>query len=544
MKMSKRNKLLMAVFIFGLLITICVAAVVRIVSRANFGNDDVMCQGITIDGIDIGGMTKEEAEKAVDEHINKLGERIVVVNINNDTVETTFNELGFYCTSSGYIDEAYNIGKTGNFFERLFQLETISDEDLIFNLEYTVDNDAIRDFVSEKCTIFDVRARNSKLRFKNGKFSATKDRQGLKLSVDETADKIIEGINNSINAYTLETQESETQVLEPLTIEAVVNVKEPRYTREMVSKCKDLIGSYSTSFATSTAARASNVQTAAKYINGTILYPNKTFSTIKVIKDRTEANGYKSAAEYSSGKVVDGIGGGVCQVSTTLYNAVLNAELEVVERSPHSMVVGYVEVSRDAAIAGDYKDFKFKNNTDAPVYIAASAEGGVLSFKIYGAETRDKNRTIEFEPEILETIQPGADVITEDKSLPSSYRAVTQSAHVGYRAKLWKIVYVDGVETERIQVNSSTYSAEPQYVTVGNQGGSSTPNPTKDPEETQKPKQTQKPKATSEPKPTQKPEPKPTQEPTPKPTIKPTEAPEQVPTEAPEQSDLDGTEVE
>ena len=134
---------------------------------------------------------------------------------------------------------------------------------------------------------------------------------------------------------------------------------EPKYTQEMVSKCQDLLGRYSTSYATSTAARATNVQTAAGRINGTILYPGKTFSTIKVIKERTEANGYKSASEYSSGKVVDGVGGGVCQVSTTLYNAVINAELEVVERSPHSMVVSYVDVSRDAAIAGDYKDFKF-----------------------------------------------------------------------------------------------------------------------------------------------------------------------------------------
>ncbi len=528
--MSRRNKLLTAVFIFGLLIVICVAAAVRVVSRADFGNDNVMCKGIEIDGVDVGGMTKEEAEEAVNEHIRELGERLVTVVINNDTVETTFDELGFYCTSSGYIDEAYKIGKTGNFFERIFQLESISNEDLIFDLEYAVDNDAIRNFVSEKCTVFDVKARNSILRFKNGKFRATKDRDGVKLSVDETVDKIVEGINSSIE---------DTQVSEPLKIEAVVNIKAPKYTREMVSKCKDLIGSYSTSFATSTAARASNVQTAAKYIDGTILYPNRTFSTIKVIKDRTEANGYQSAAEYSSGKVVDGIGGGVCQVSTTLYNAVLNAELEVVERSPHSMVVAYVDVSRDAAISGDYKDFKFKNNTDAPVYIAASAEGGVLSFKIYGEETREENRTIEFESEILETIQPGADVITEDKSLPSSYRAVTQSAHVGYRAKLWKVVYVDGVETERIQINSSAYSAEPQYVTIGNQGGSSqTPNPTKEPEATDKPERTEKPKQTQKPQNTSKPKP------TPKPTIKPEPTPKPVSTEQPEPEPSDAEEPE
>jgi vancomycin resistance protein YoaR len=233
--------------------------------------------------------------------------------------------------------------------------------------------------------------------------------------------------------------------------------------------------------------RSSNVATAAGRINGTVLYPGKVFSTVKVIKDRTVENGYKEAPEYSSGKVVSGVGGGVCQVSTTLYNAVINAELEVVERSPHSMVVSYVPVSRDAAISGDYKDFKFKNNLDYPVYIMASASGGVLTFQIYGHETRDSNRTISFEPEITETIQPGDDVVTEDSSLPAGYRSVTQSAHVGYRAKLWKIISVDGVEQERVQVNTSAYNASPQYVTVGRQAATPAPEASEAPKETAKP---------------------------------------------------------
>lgn len=208
-----------------------------------------------------------------------------------------------------------------------------------------------------------------------------------------------------------------------------------------------------------------------------------------MIKERTEANGYKSASEYSSGKVVDGVGGGVCQVSTTLYNAVINAELEVVERSPHSMVVSYVDVSRDAAIAGDYKDFKFKNNTNAPVYIAASAEGGVLSFRIYGEETRESGREISFESEILETIQPGDDEETVDETKPASYREVTQSAHVGYKAKLWKIIKVNGKQTDKVQLNSSSYAAEPRHVTVGaGAAGSPKPSASADPKATKDPK--------------------------------------------------------
>ena len=153
----------------------------------------------------------------------------------------------------------------------------------------------------------------------------------------------------------------------------------------------------------------------------------------------------------------------------------LNAELKVVERSPHSMVVAYVPVSRDAAISGDYKDFKFKNNTDYPIYIMGSASGGVLSFRVYGHETREAGREISFESEITDTIEPGEEVVTEDPTLPASYRTVTQSAHVGYKAKLWKIIKVNGVQTDKVQINTSAYNASPQYVTVGKQPATPVP---------------------------------------------------------------------
>ncbi len=468
--MGRKNKILAGVFTIGCILIIGIAAVVRGVSNGNFGNNDVMYNGVEIDGVDVSGMTEEEAKAAIDRHISGLLSRPVKIIINNKkSVDTTFKELGFANEGDNHVAEAFQIGKTDNIFERLFNMVSVSDEDKKYTLDYTLDRSAVEKFVKDKCTVFNRKAKNSKLIFrKNGKFKATKSRTGLKLKVAGTVDKIV----NTIDGNTADG---------PVEIEAVVKIKEPKYPRKLLAKCKDLIGSYSTSYSSSTASRANNIQTAAKYINGTILYPGQVFSTVKVIKDRTAENGYQSAPEYSSGKVVNGIGGGVCQVSTTLYNAVLNAELKVTERSPHSMVVAYVDVSRDAAISGDYKDLKFRNNTDAPVYIWADASGGVLSFKIYGEETRPKKRKIEFVSEIIETIYPGADIITEDKSLPSYYRSVTQSAHTGYRAKLWKVIYKNGKEKERTEVNTSTYNAEPQHVTVGNQTPVSTPAPEPEP---------------------------------------------------------------
>ena len=195
-------------------------------------------------------------------------------------------------------------------------------------------------------------------------------------------------------------------------------------------------------------------------------------------------NGYYLAGSYLNGRVVDSYGGGICQVSTTLYNAVIRAELEIVERSPHSMTVNYVPLSADAAISGTAKDFKFKNNLDNPIYIEGYTANGYLYFNIYGKETRPENRTIEFVSVTEKTLYPGGEKVTEDPSKPAGYRQVVSSAHTGYVASLYKVVYVDGVEESREKFNSSTYGAYPTQVIVGTasvDNGSSEPPATEPP---------------------------------------------------------------
>lgn len=496
--MTGKNKKLTILFIVGCICVLVLAGTVGLLANGVFGNSDKISDGVKISGIDVGGLTKQEAKDKIDEYIEKLENRQVTIVIDDEQqVETTAESLGFSCDAKDTVEKAYELGRSGSFFSKF---KAISDSDKSkYKLSYHVDEEVLKQYIEDNCKQYDVKMKNSKLKLTNGKFKATKSRDGREIQVEDTVTVISHDLSKDVSEDAIE-------------VSAVVQVKKAKYTKEQVSKCKDLLGSYSTSYATSTAARANNVKVAANYIDGTVLYPGKTFSVIKTIKDRTEANGYQSAPEYSSGKVVEGIGGGVCQVSTTLYNAVINAELEVVERSPHSMVVAYVDVSRDAAIAGDYKDFKFKNNTEVPVYIAAVADGATLSFRIYGEETRPENRTIKFKSEILETIEPGEAKITEDSSKPESYRAVTQSAHVGYKAKLWKLVYVDGKRTEKIQLNSSVYAAEPEYITVGKQPKATEkpkktkePDSTDSPDESAKPKTTKKPSATAKPKATLKP---------------------------------------
>ena len=460
----KRNKALTAVFVAGCIAVVAIAGIVTLFAKDNFGNKTQICDGVSIGSIDVGGLTKEQAHKKVETYITDRQQQRLVVSVQDNRVEATAQDAGLTIPEKDYAGEALQIGKKGNLWEKFQEIRKAEKGEKDIALEPEIDEDTLKSFIETKCSVYDIKAKDSRLKFKNGALKATKSKEGQEVQIDNTLDVVKKAL--------LDKKAAEKDTIE---VKADVEVTQPKFTQEEASQCTDLLGKYSTTYATYQVERSSNVATAAGRINGTVLEPGETFSTIKVIKDRTEANGYKAAPEYSSGKVVSGIGGGVCQVSTTLYNAVLNAELKVVERSPHSMVVAYVPVSRDAAISGDYKDFKFKNNTDYPIYIMGSASGGILSFRVYGHETREAGREISFESDITDTIEPGEEVVTEDPTLPASYRSVTQSAHVGYKAKLWKIIKVNGVQTDKVQINTSAYNASPQYVTVGKQPATPAP---------------------------------------------------------------------
>ena len=205
----------------------------------------------------------------------------------------------------------------------------------------------------------------------------------------------------------------------------------------------------------------------AAKINGTVLMPGETLSGYAAMQPFTKANGYATAAAYENGQVVDSVGGGVCQIATTLYNAALLAELEITQRQSHSMIVTYVPPSRDAAIAGTYKDIQITNPYDTPVYVEAQTSGQTLSFTIYGREVRPANRTVEYISETLSTTPPPDAVTRYDASLEPGEKIKEQASHTGRKSRLWKCVRVDGVEVERTLLHTDTYSASPAIYRVG-----------------------------------------------------------------------------
>jgi hypothetical protein len=243
-------------------------------------------------------------------------------------------------------------------------------------------------------------------------------------------------------------------------------VVEPRGSEEELGKVKDLLGGFHTSYSSSGAGRSKNVENGASLINGSVVYPGDTFSVYEAVSPFDAEHGYELAGSYENGTTVETYGGGICQVSTTLYNAVIRAELEIAERFNHSMIVSYVDPSADAAIAGTYKDLKFVNNTDAPIYIEGYTEGRQLYFNVFGEETRPANREVSFVSETLSTTEPGTQY-QASSGHAIGYMSQKQSSHTGYTAQLWKVVTVDGVEKSREIFNNSTYKASPRIVVVG-----------------------------------------------------------------------------
>jgi vancomycin resistance protein YoaR len=450
MKMKKKKVLIVSsVFLLA-----CIILAVTYVTISATLNNGKICKGVFVDTVDLSGMTASEAQEAVDNYIEQRTNKKITIKVDNEEVSGSLKDLGFTCLPNDYIEEAAAIGQKGNLIKRYKEVKDVEKNPRVFKLEFAFDDSKVKALVESECKAFDIEAVNATMKRENGEFIITDHQVGRKINVESTITAIKNSILNDWNG-------------EDIVVEAVVEEDIPEYTSETLEECTDLLGTYTTNFADSKEARVNNVTTAAKYINGSILLPGEIFSAYEGMAPITLDHGYQLAGAYENGVVIESVGGGVCQVSSTLYNAVLLAELEVVERSPHSMIVAYVKPSRDAAIAGTYKDLKFKNNTEYPVYIESYIEGRNITFSIYGKETRPANRKVEYVSETTETIQPPEEEVTEDPTKPTTFREVTQAAHVGYKAVLWKIIYIDGVETERVQVNASSYMPAPQYVTVG-----------------------------------------------------------------------------
>ena len=434
----------------GLILTVGAALFLAAGAPALADETDTISKNVYIGGVNVSGMTEEQATKAVEEKLGKGTGGNYTVKIGDETTTATAENFGMEWTNREVVHEAMEVAKGGNLIKQYKDKKDLQVEPKNFEVAYAPNEQAVKTYVEKLAEEYNRDAEEGDITFANGYPEVTGGETGIAVNVDQSVSSIMKALEGDGTELTV-----------------VAEVQKPSVTKEELSQVKDVLGTATTYYGSSY-ERNTNVEVGASKINGTLIMPGETFSVTAAVTPFNADNGYYPAPSYESGQVVDTYGGGICQVSTTLYNAVLKAELQVDERHNHTMLVSYVDPSKDAAIAEGLMDFIFTNNTDAPIYIYGVGYQGTLNFTIYGHETRDPNRSISFRSETLRQTDASTNVKLVAKSDQNiGYLNQTQSAHQGLEAVLWKdIVNADGT-TDTVQVNSSSYQASPAIYEVG-----------------------------------------------------------------------------
>lgn len=453
---AKRRALLWGAGILGVALIAFLVVYFVMRNAVNKVAADIIWDNIYIETVDVSGMNAKKAKKALEEFVTEYNAKKIKLVAEESEAEVPLEELGFQIKDvDKLVKQAVSYGKKGSVFARYQKLKPLKDKvvkPVLIEAAFEVDTEATKKVILDKFSKLEGAAVDASIKRENGQFVITDGKSGVKVDLEKSVKNLSEHFGKDWKYTGIETINLET------------TVDEPNITKEELQQVKDVLGTFSTTFKANN-NRGKNVANATSRINGIVLMPGEVMSASDSMGSRNAANGYLEAGSYLNGETVESYGGGVCQVSTTLYNAVILAELEIVERSSHSMIVDYVKPSMDAAISEGVLDLKIKNNTDAPIYIEGITNGGKLTFTVYGKEYRPSTRTVSYISETLSTTDPGKKFVATSDPIGTYKKAV--SAHAGIKAKLWKVVTENGTEVSREQFNKSSYKASPATYHVG-----------------------------------------------------------------------------
>lgn len=448
----KRQRELM-IKIGASVVVLFVIVYIALYQYVNKTDKDKIHENIYIGEVDVSGMNAEAAVSTLNEKLTEYKALGVTIKVGEASTETTLEQLGISMTNmEDAVEKAVDYGKTGSIWKRFWQIRGLKKESEVIDDKFQIDTELTTAFVDEYVQPLELRAQDATIRSSGNGFEITDEVAGTMVNTEES----IEALNTYLN------KEWSYDVIE---FEMEQTVEEPKITRADLEVITDELGSFYTDAGGGT--RLKNIQRATELLNGIVLMPGEELSVEQMTAPYTLENGYVEGSAYENGKVVQSIGGGLCQVSSTLYNAVLYAELEIVTRSAHSMLVSYVEPSRDAAIAEGSKDLVFKNSYEYPVLIEGYINSsGQLWFHVYGKETRPEGRTVEYISETLENISYTTKYVA-DSGMSLGEKATEGSKINGKKAKLWKVIYENGVEVSRETRNNSNYRASEYIVKIG-----------------------------------------------------------------------------
>lgn len=491
-------------------------------------NNEKILKGVSILEIDISNLTAEEAKNKVN---NAIEERFkdennnLILKIGENETSVTENTFNAKFDIDNAVIEAYNIGRNGNIltnnysilFTKLLKKEIkpklYLDENLL--------SDTIKDINSK---MKDAVVENSYYIEKND-LIIVKGKAGYKIKNKELKEKIYEQLSNIHTNY--QTIEIPVEYTEPDSIDIQkihdeiykepkdayveknptvvhpevngvdfkISIEEAKklleedkeeYTIPLkITKPKktinnlgeeafpDLLATFSTRFDGSNYNRNTNIKLAAQKVNGTVILPGEKFSFNTIVGSRTIEAGFKEGTAYIGGKVVPDVGGGVCQVSSTIYNTALLANLQIVERSNHMFTTGYVAASRDATVYYGSLDFIFKNSRKYPIKMVASANGGVCKVSIYGIK-EEKEYEVIIQSKITSYINPTT-IYKEDPTLEEGKEVVEQTAITGCRSEGYKILKLNGKIVSQTLLSKDTYKSRNKIVRRGTKKTATTP---------------------------------------------------------------------
>lgn len=481
--------------------------------------------GVTVGTIPVGGLTETAASDRIMERSKPLYEDAKVsLTIYETTYDIPVKDVLENVDGAQSADNAFDVGRTGNPLVRMWNvvkalvgqneaqiaaqvdeeglakaLEDIASQALTEPVEPTweigtdsvtifagkpgvhFDTDAVRQLMDEKIRLMDFEPYEV----------STELSETPAIDIDKIAGEVIgDAVSATVNkedGKTIVPEKPGVQfdIEEARTIigdgsaesyEIPATITPAKVTAEDLKEVlfRDTLAQTSTYLDESNTARTNNVRLAAASINGTILNPGDEFSYNGVVGERTEARGYKPAGAYVNGQVVDEFGGGVCQPSSTLYMAVLRADLEVTERHNHSFTVAYTPLGEDATVDYGNLDFRFKNDTDYPVKILAEQTNGQMIMTIVGTKTTDKK--VETRTEVLETYTPQT-IEKKDNTMKVGQTRVETTPITGYSTRTYKVITENGKTTEEL-ANNSNYVKRDKVVYVG----TIQPTPAKQPE--------------------------------------------------------------
>lgn len=423
---------------------------------------DVIYPGIFVDGIHVGDMTVEEARQLLTSSEGEaVGGFSVDVVIGNKTWTVDSSNVPAQRDLGNVLERAYAIGRTNTtaiqttlrtpFRERADTAIALRESGVNLTTTASYDHEAVRRIVAEIAvyvTRDPIDAQIQSFDYNTRTFRFTESQPGVTLDQELLYERLTAALDRWETGVTV-------------TVDPVI--REPAISTEQLSSSFTMIAAYTTE-TTKDSNRNTNIDLACKAINGTALLPGQTFSFNEATGQRTVEKGYRSAGAIAAGQSIEEVGGGICQVSSTIFNAAARANLEIVSRSPHAWPSTYVNIGEDATVNWPNLDFKFKNNTSSPIFLITYYKDRRMSAEIWGVSLGE-GVTIDLESKIVKTMEPPSDIKYEyNAELPYGTSKTTVKARKGYVVETYKVWYKDGKETGRELMHTSTYKTYQQVV--------------------------------------------------------------------------------